>query len=196
MGSAPRPVGSPIYSDKRLMNTGILDAGSRDADSGGYLVPDGLFGIEYGSGGTKAHRFFALEADRGTMPVVRSGGGQTSYLAKLASYQEVIGSRVFKTHFGIPNLLVLTLTTSTPRLYEIVRQFEERGVERAAFLFKSIDAAELKRPAPQLLSWPWLRAGLPSLGIDAKAHDKYFSDDFSLMGSMMGASRKVHNNCL
>ena len=77
-------------------------------------MPDGLFGIEYGSGGTKAYRFFALEADRGTMPVVRSGAGQTSYLAKLASYQKIIGSRTFKTHLGLPNLLVLTLTTSTP----------------------------------------------------------------------------------
>src|SRR5258708_18593607 len=35
--------------------------------SGRYLVPDGLFGLEYATGASKAYRFFALEADRGTM---------------------------------------------------------------------------------------------------------------------------------
>ena len=134
--------------------------------SGGYLVPDGLFGIEYGSGGAKSYRFFALEADRGTMPVTRSGAGQTSYLAKLASYQKIIGGGIFKSHLGLPNLLVLTLTTSAPRMLEIVRRFEEHCGERAAFLFKSIDAAELKLPALQLWSEPWARAGLPTLRID------------------------------
>ena len=134
--------------------------------SGGYLVPDGLFGIEYGSGEAKTYRFFALEADRGTMPVARSGTGQSSYLAKLASYQKIIGGRIFKPHLGVPNLLVLTLTTSTPRLHEIVRRFEEHSGDRAAFLFKSVDAAELKGPAPQLLSEPWQRSGLPPLAID------------------------------
>jgi Replication-relaxation len=36
--------------------------------SGGYLVPDGLFGIEYAHEDTKAYRFFALEVDGGQCP--------------------------------------------------------------------------------------------------------------------------------
>jgi hypothetical protein len=73
--------------------------------SGSHLAPDGLFGIAYGPSGP--YRFFALEADRGTMPVSRTSTHQTSYLAKLAAYREIIGRQAHKTHWGIPNLLVL-----------------------------------------------------------------------------------------
>jgi hypothetical protein len=135
--------------------------------SGGHVIPDGLFGIEYASGGAKSYRFFALEADRGTMPVARSGAGQTSYLSKLTSYQKIIDGRTFKTHLGLPNLLVLTLTTSEARSLEIVRRFEEQGGEQAAFLFKTVGAFDLTRPTHHLLTEPWLRAGFSPLQIDA-----------------------------
>lgn len=130
--------------------------------SGGYLVPDGLFGIEYGSGGTKAYRFFALEADRGTMPLTRSNPAQTSYLGKLAAYQEIIDARLYKAHLGLPNLFVLTVMTDGKRLSETVRLSGARG-GNPLFLFKAV--GPLLVPAPGLLTEPWERAGHTPLRI-------------------------------
>jgi hypothetical protein len=134
--------------------------------SGGYLVPDGLFGLEYAHGTAKTYRFFAIEADRGTMPVGRITANQTSYLGKIAAYREIIAGRVHKTHLGLPNLLVLTLTTREARMADIMGRLGGQTGERAAFLFKSVGASSLTTPAPRLLSEPWQRAGLPALRID------------------------------
>src|SRR3569832_2854121 len=46
--------------------------------AGGYLVPDGVFGLEYEAEGERSYRFFALEVDRGTMPIARPAAHQTS----------------------------------------------------------------------------------------------------------------------
>lgn len=132
---------------------------------GGYLVPDGLFGIEYVSGGTMTYRFFALEADRGTMPVSRSNPNQTSYLGKLAAYREVMDRQVHKSHLGIPNLLVLTLTTGEARMKEMLTRLAGQAGNHAAFLFKAIRDDAQRTPMPQLLTEPWQRAGFAPLRI-------------------------------
>lgn len=131
--------------------------------SGGYLVPDGVFGIEYRDNATKTFRFFALEADRGTMPIARTNPKQTSCLGKLAAYGDIIARQVHKTHWGIPNLLVLTLTTSAARCSEMVAKL---GVGSPAFLFKAVDERTLSKPFPSLLLEPWQRAGHEPLKID------------------------------
>ena len=102
------------------------------------IVPDAVFGIEYQDANRKLYRFFALEADRGTMPIVRSKGHQTSYLGKITAYHEILAHQVYKTQLGLPNLLVLTVTTSEPRKSEIMRRLEEQAGDGAAFLFKAI----------------------------------------------------------
>jgi Replication-relaxation len=132
----------------------------------GAVVPDGLFGIEYVTSGRKTYRFFALEADRGTMPVARSKPDQTSYLRKIAAYREATAAQLPKTHWGLPNLLVLTVTTSDARLADIVLPLEEQAGSSAAFLFKAVDPSGVSAPATRLLFDPWTRAGLPSLQID------------------------------
>ena len=132
---------------------------------GGYLVPDGLLGVEYGSSDKKTYRFFALEADRGTMPVARANPNQTSYLGKLAAYREVVDRQVHKSHFGIPNLLVLTLTTGEARMAEMLKRLGGLAGNHAAFLFKAIRDDAPRTPMPQLLTEPWQRAGHPPLCI-------------------------------
>jgi hypothetical protein len=132
--------------------------------SSGAVIPDGLFGLEYQSGQKKSYRFFALEVDRGTMPVERSNRNQTSYLAKLNMYRQLIAGRVHKAHFGISTLFVLTVTTRETRLAEITRAFE-RGGRGPEFLFKSVAEQSLIKPLARLLGEPWQRAGLPPLNI-------------------------------
>ena len=132
------------------------------AVSGGAVIPDGLFGLEYQAEGGKAYRFFTLEADRGTMPVSRSNGAQTSCLGKLALYGEIIARGLHKLHWGIPNLLVLTVTTDARRLENIRRTL---GGAHPAFLFKAVEPRTLTESYPALLTESWLRAGLPALPI-------------------------------
>jgi hypothetical protein len=134
--------------------------------SGGTAVPDGLFGLEYSGSGKKVYRFFALEADRGTMPIDRTNSNQTSYLGKIAAYRQILAHQVYKSQLGLPNLFVLTITTSEARTSEIMRRIEGNSGS-APFLFKTVGPADLRLPAPRLLTEPWARAGLLALRIDA-----------------------------
>jgi hypothetical protein len=135
----------------------------------GSVVPDALFGLEYKTENKTMFRFFALEADRGTMPVTRSNPSQTSYLGKLNAYREIIAQRTFKTHLGLPNLLVLTVTTSNDRKKEIMERVRATQGESPALLFKALPSAAsplgLSKPESSVLSEPWERVGQPPLSI-------------------------------
>jgi len=126
-------------------------------------MPDAIFGIEYQRDGRKAYRFFALEADRGTMPIGRSNGLQTSYMTKLGAYRSILAHQVHKTQLGLPNLLILTVTTSEPRKSEIMHRVGEQAGDNASFLFKAVGGTVV--PAFQLLDEPWERVDCPSLHI-------------------------------
>jgi hypothetical protein len=126
-------------------------------------VPDGLFGLEYTVGDKKAYRFFALEADRGTMPLARSNETQTSYMGKLTDYREIVGRQLYKSHLGVPNLFVLTVMTDATRLSRAVHLFAERG-GGPLFLFRA--TRSLTAPSPRFLAEPWERPGLSSFSIN------------------------------
>jgi hypothetical protein len=100
------------------------------------------------------------------MPVARSTAGQTSYLGKVAAYREIIAHRVHKSHWGIPNLLVLTVTANESRIQEIIRRAQDGAGGGAAFLFKALGTPDITMPKPQLLFEPWLRPGIAPLRID------------------------------
>ena len=125
------------------------------------VVPDGIFGIEYTLDAKHVYRFFAVEADRGTMPVARGDKRRTSLMGKLTAYQEVLARGVHRSHLGIPNLLILILTTSSARM-----DCALTGAGSAPWaLFKAAEPRSLLRPVPGLLSGPWDRAGFPPLRI-------------------------------
>jgi hypothetical protein len=130
------------------------------------IAPDALFGIEYATGEAMAYRFFALEADRGSMPVVRSDSSKTSFMAKAAAYREIVARKMHKSQLGIPTLLVLTVTTSEARMKEMLKQTEAQFGGNPLFLFKSVDVSDLSAPVTRLFFEPWERAGCPSLRID------------------------------
>jgi hypothetical protein len=127
--------------------------------STGCIVPDALFGLEYFDGSRKRYRFFALEIDRGTMPIVRSNPHQTSYLSKLAAYAEILAGQVYKSHLGLPNLLVLTVTTCERHKQAIMQRLHGNSGEYAAFLFQALPRATLAFPLPSLLEQAWERVG-------------------------------------
>lgn len=131
----------------------------------GGVIPDGVFGLEYQLAGKNAYRFFALEADRGTMPVSRADRRQTSFAAKVVAYRRVLGDGVHKRHWGISRLLVLTVTTSEARLGSMLDVVNAGASDSAAFLFRVLRPDETLSPSKALLSEPWHRAGHSPLAI-------------------------------
>lgn len=129
-----------------------------------------MFGLEYASGGRKTYRFFALEADRATMPVVRSSLRQTSYLKKILAYREIAARQIYQSQLGLPNLLVLTVTITDRHRDSIVQLVQELTGGSKMFLFKTMsslgDFQSAPSPSPQLLTTPWRRAGFGSLHIN------------------------------
>jgi hypothetical protein len=128
------------------------------------LVPDALFGLEYQSEGRKTYRFFALEADRSTMPVIRSDQKQSSFAAKLEAYRTIVAGNLAKKHWGISTLLVLTVTNHAPRMETMMCACSNLP----AFLFKALPTAATfeARPMALLLVEPWYRSSLPPVHID------------------------------
>jgi hypothetical protein len=85
------------------------------------VEPDRVFGLHFEDEPEGRNRaFIFLEADRGTMPVMRRGLAQTSFLRKLLAYQETWRRGLHKNHLGIPNFRVLTVTTSRERVEHLV----------------------------------------------------------------------------
>ncbi len=141
----------------------------RMTSSAGDVIPDGIFGLEYRRNEKKSYRFFALEADRGSMPVVRSDRRQTSILGKFAVYNAAISQRIHTALFGIPNLLVLIVTTSEQRKLEIMRRLHDQMGPSPLFLFKTLSEEGMmsprRPPATYLLRGAWDRIGHPPLSL-------------------------------
>lgn len=129
--------------------------------------PDQLFGINYGNG----FRFFALEADRGTEPLVRQNLDNNSILRKLLSYKYILEHGIHQKRFGIPNLNLLFVTTSQERarnVLQLARQTHPNGAPN--LLFKAIPGlcAYFRTPPllPELFTEPYGRPGHQPLSIN------------------------------
>lgn len=157
---APNPLALPILVNCRVRG----NAFSCDKP----LVPDALFGVEYEEAGRKSYRFFALEADRDTEPLRRGDLVQSSYFRKVLQYREAIAVGLHKSHWSIPNLFVLTVTTSEPHLRNMLRLILEMSGTTGStrFLFMALPADVSSSSARQLLTRPWQRAGNDPFRID------------------------------
>jgi hypothetical protein len=135
------------------------------------LMPDAVFGIEYEGYGV---RFFALECDRDNEPIRRTNLAQTSYLRKLLQYRQVFRERTYRTHWGLPNLLVVNLTTSELHMRKMMELAAELCDGGSNFLlFKTMpslgDFARPEPPTGRLLTQAWLRPGRPSFLLEQPA---------------------------
>ena len=154
------PFAIPVSVSHKFPRTGV----AQRADI--KIVPDGLFGLEYTRDGSRAYRFFALEADRNTQPVTRSDLRQTSYLRKILAYRQISAQNIHKSHLGLPNLFVLTVTTNESHMTNImslVRELAHEGKSRM-FLFKTMSSLgnfeKAPEPTAHLLTDPWQRVGV------------------------------------
>jgi hypothetical protein len=118
------------------------------------LIPDKVFGLDYTD--ARKRSYFFVEADRGTMPIIRSNPRQTSFHQKILGY--LAGSRPTNSHgqhFGIGNFRVLTITTSPERIASMIDALKQatRGTGSNQFLFT--DRAALQA-CPDTLSLEWI----------------------------------------
>jgi hypothetical protein len=108
------------------------------------VEPDRVFGLQFDDAQENRRRaFFFLEADRGTMPVTREGLGQTSFRRKLLGYRETWRQALYRSHLGIPNFRVLTVTTGEERMRNLVAACRSLGSGGRLFLFA--DQGPLRR---------------------------------------------------
>jgi hypothetical protein len=100
------------------------------------VEPDRVFGLRFaGAPEHQSRAYFFLEADRGTMPVVRQGLAQTSFRRKLIAYRETWRQGLHRTHLGISNFRVLTVTASEERRQHLLVACRSLGSGRRLFLF-------------------------------------------------------------
>jgi hypothetical protein len=98
----------------------LIQAGRSQA-----LVPDNLFGIQLAD---HVFRFFVVEIDRATESIERRTAQQTAIARKVQAYVNVFHNRSYRTHWGIPNLHVLLVTTSESRAENVRRHVTGTGL--------------------------------------------------------------------
>jgi DNA-binding Lrp family transcriptional regulator len=100
------------------------------------VVPDRVFALEYADHGGEMQRvYFFLEADRGTMPVVRSGLTQTSFYRKLIAYEATWTQKFHQRRLGIHRFRVLTVTTNAMRVRSLLEACSRLKRGHGLFLF-------------------------------------------------------------
>lgn len=123
----------------------------------GVLVPDRLFGIDYSG----KYRFFAVEVDRNTESLKRRDLTQTSFAQKVETYARIIESRSYRSHWGLPHLNVMFVTTNATHMTNMLRHLEGFPLAKH-FLFKAKTEFGANWCVPPVLSdlhsEPWKRA--------------------------------------
>jgi DNA-binding Lrp family transcriptional regulator len=100
------------------------------------VVPDRVFALECADHAGEMQRVhFFLEADRGTMPVVRNGLTQTSFNRKLLAYEATWTQKVHQRKLGIHRFRVLTVTTNAMRVTSLLEACSRLKRGHGLFLF-------------------------------------------------------------
>lgn len=123
------------------------------------VIPDKIFGLHFLDEPEGRNRsYFFLEADRGTMPVVRKTLERTSFHRKLLAYRETWRQGLHTKHFGFRAFRVLTVTSGADRCRNVLQAAKDVVDGHASGLFLFTDRAALV--GKNVLEMPWLRPGL------------------------------------
>ncbi len=116
------------------------------------IVPDLVFGLAPRGG---ARRYFMVEIDRGTMPVVRSNLMQTSFEQKMRAYLIAHAAKQHERQFGWKNFRVLTVTTDDRRRQSMIDALRRLRVPHSlgASLFYFATRDELSVGNPLAHTW-------------------------------------------
>lgn len=115
------------------------------------VIPDRVFALEYADQNRQVQRiYYFLEADRGTMPVIREKLAQSSFYRKLLAYEATWTNKVHQRHLGITRFRVLTVTISAARVKSLLDACSR--LQRGHGLFLFADESVLHR---DLLTAVW-----------------------------------------
>jgi hypothetical protein len=116
------------------------------------IVPDFTFGLALADG---SRRYFMVEIDRGTMPIVRSDPAQTSFAQKMRAYLIAHAAKQHERHFSWKTFRVLTITTDQRRTQTMMEALRSLRVPHSPgtsmFLFATADEPRTRDP----LSHTW-----------------------------------------
>ena len=123
------------------------------------IVPDRAFALEFpDQNGATERAYFFLEADRGTMPVIRKNLFQTSFYRKLLAYEATWAQLIHQRRFGFHRFRVLAVTTSPARRDALIGACSKLKSGHGLFLFR--DQSVLERPTDILTAlWHTGRKG-------------------------------------
>jgi hypothetical protein len=130
------------------------------------VAPDRVFALESaGPDGTIQRSYFFLEADRGTMPVIRKTLSQTSFYRKLLAYEATWSQTIHEKRFGFSRFRVLTVTNSAVRVKSLIDACSKLKSGHGLFLFADPEILALPR---NILSHIWRtgRAGQTATLLD------------------------------
>jgi hypothetical protein len=119
------------------------------------IIPDRIFGLHYldrPDGGSKL--YFFLEADRATMPVMRSNLRQTSLYRKILAYRETHHQKLHTDLYNFKNFRVLTVTSSAERVRNCIEASKQATAGKGPNLFLFTDKAALEG-CDSVLHLPW-----------------------------------------
>ena len=119
------------------------------------LVPDKIFGLQYlDKPEGKNRAYFFLEADRATMPIMRTDIRQTSFYRKTVGYHETWKQGLHTKVYNIKNFRVLTVTSSPQRVRTLIEANKQLadGQGSRMFLFSHEQALQAAGN-PLALEW-------------------------------------------
>lgn len=117
------------------------------------VIPDAVFALDFQSQNGRRERIhYFLEADRGTMPVIRRKLRQTSLLRKLLAYEATWVQGVHRTVFGFDRFRVLTVTTCNERVEHLRSACSRLQRGHGLFLFSATQALQ---NTSDLFSFNW-----------------------------------------
>jgi len=121
------------------------------------IFPDRVFGLDLSAGDFPQRVVFCLEADRGTMPVVRPNLAQSSIRKKLLAYAAAWHEGLHTERLHCPRFRVLIVTASKERAASILAACSQLERGRGLFLVTDRDSFSAASN-PFTLEW---RTGKP-----------------------------------
>lgn len=133
-----KPCESQSFAAPVKLTTDVVSAGRHHDIT---VVPDAVFGFAFPDATCK---YFFVEADRATMPIVRADLAQSSFLRKLLAYLSGGGKHnAFGQQLGFDNFRVINVTTSTERLHSMLEALKHATSGKGSRQFLFTDQATL-----------------------------------------------------
>lgn len=122
-------------------------------DSTMNVVPDGAFGIQTKKNSGVEYKYFFLEVDRSTMPIVRSVQAKSSIHKKMVGYLATWNNNLFADNFGSKKVQIITTAKSSERIksmFDLNKSLDPRKQGNRLFLFTLEKVFSLNEPEKAL----------------------------------------------